>query len=97
MSEPEMELESLGEGRFEVTTVSLDGQTSVTLRLDDVADLSDGALRPDEATARAVMLFLLEHQDAADLPPQVDGEQVLAAYDNAVQGILAHLTPAQES
>lgn len=96
MSEPQVELESLGEGRWEATTASLDGQSSVTLRIIDIEALSDGALSADEATARAMMLFLLEHQDAADLPRQVDGEQVLAAYEDAVEGIRAHLRPADE-
>lgn len=91
MSEPQVELESLGEGRYEATMDSLDGRSSVTLRMVDIAALTDGALSADEATARAVILFLLEHQDAADLPPQVDGEQVLAAYADAVPGIRAHL------
>ncbi len=89
MSEPELTIEPTGDGRYFATVPSLDGGTSVTLRLAQAPSLSAGRLADDEATARATLTFLLQHQDGADLPEQIELEQVMAAYDDAVDAIAA--------
>lgn len=89
MTHHDFSLEPSGDSTYEATVPSLDGSASITLRLDGLDAASDGRLSEDEPTARAVLHFLLEHQDAADLPQEVDAEQVLAAYPDAVDGILA--------
>lgn len=91
MSEPSVELQPRQDGTYEARMESFTGPVTVTLRLDDLGSVTDGALTGDEETARAVLLFLLEHQDAADLPKQIDGEQVVAAYDDAVERIRARM------
>jgi hypothetical protein len=43
----------------------------------------------DEATASAVMLYLLGRQDASDLPARVEIDDVLATYADAADVIAA--------
>lgn len=78
------------ESEYEVDVRTAEGTASITLRLDDLAELTDGALAPDETTARAVVRVLLEHQGVEDLPPLVDIEEVLAAYPEAAERIASH-------
>ncbi len=82
-------IETQGDGEYLVRTGSLDGSTSVTLILGNVGGASGGRLTDDETTARATIQFLLSHQDASDLPPRIEFEDVLAAYSDAVDGIEA--------
>lgn len=87
MSHDPLEITSLEDSTYSTRVASLNGETQLTLRLVDVDQVTDGRLADDEATARATFEFLLEHQDAADLPPQTEIEQVVAAYDNALDRI----------
>ena len=57
------------------------------LSLGEAAAVSEGRLGDDEATAVATIAYLLEHQDAADLPELVDIGDVVAAYPDAVERI----------
>lgn len=86
---PEYELIPEEEGAYRVAVPSKDGMTTFRLRMDDAPAVSDGRLGDDEASAHAVVAFLLDHQDAVDLPPIVEIEEVVAAYAGAVDEILA--------
>ncbi len=89
MTQPQLSTESLGEGRYRASVPSLDDQAVVVLALGEAPRVTGGRLADDEATARATFAFLLQHQDGADLPGQIDIEQVVAAYDDAVDTIVA--------
>lgn len=80
-----------GEGAYTARVASHDGATVVTLVLGEAPALTGGALAADAATAAATIGFLLTHQDAADLPSPVEIGDVLAAYPDAVEQILARL------
>jgi len=81
-------VEKRPEGGYWLRARSADGPVRCALLLDDAADLSDGRLADDEATARATAEFLLSHQDAADLPNIIQRDEVVGAYEDAVQEIL---------
>ncbi|HEX2855952.1 MAG TPA: hypothetical protein VHO26_00530 [Propionibacteriaceae bacterium] len=82
-------VEKRSEGGYWLRAQSLDGPIRSALLLDDAEELSDGRLRDDEATARATAEFLLERQDAADLPNIIQLDEVLGAYEDAVEAILS--------
>lgn len=77
------------QGGYRLRVQSSDGPVGSVLLLEGADDLSGGLLGDDEATARATAEFLLSHQDAADLPATIEIDEVLAAYPDAVQAILA--------
>lgn len=87
MEQPHVEIEQHGSGRYAVQARSFTGPVRFELVIPDQHDLT--GLGNDPATARAVIDFLLARQDAADLPPEVDIDAVLAAYPDAVEGIRA--------
>lgn len=82
-------IESQRDGEYLAQIESLEGSTYVTVALGDVQDASDGQLTDDEATARAIVSYLLSHQDASDLPTRIEVGDVLAAYPDALEKILA--------
>lgn len=79
---------SHGDGEYGARLPSHDGHTSLTVVLSDADDASGGRLADDEATAVAMISFLLEHQEATDLPERIEIEDVLAAYPDAVDRIV---------
>ena len=81
------EIVSQDNGEYLVRVESLDGATSVVLLLAEVDGASGGRLADDEATARATIAYLLTHQDASDLPPRLEIDDIVAAYPDAVDGI----------
>lgn len=83
MTDQQLQSEPLGDGSYSMSTESYDGTVTVTVSLVKAAELTDGRLTDDEATARATLRYLLGHQDAADLPEFIDIGDVLAAYDDA--------------
>lgn len=83
----DFEIVSEGNGEYRVRAGSHFGSASVTVALSNASDSSGGRLTDDEATARAAIRFLLSHQDAGDLPPRIDIEDVFAAYPDAVDSI----------
>lgn len=86
-----LEITALGAGEYRIRLASRDGATSVVLELGDAATATSGRLADDAATAAATVGYLLAHQDAADLPPRVALEEVLAAYPDAAGQIGAML------
>lgn len=76
-------------GDFQITATGRAGEATFTLDLADVESLSNGELDASEATARATVELLLQRQDVADLPPVVDFDEIVAAYPEAVQQIVA--------
>ena len=87
MTRPFVEIEQHGAGRYAVQASSFAGPVRFELVLPD--QHASTGLGNDPATARAVVALLLTHQDAADLPPEVEIDAVLAAYPDAVGGIRA--------
>ncbi|WP_068257512.1 hypothetical protein [Janibacter corallicola] len=85
----DVEIVTHGDGEYEVNIRGGDGSTSHTLLLDAAQAASGGQLADDERTARATIAYLLEHQDAGDLPQLIDLEEVLAAYEGATERIVA--------
>ncbi|NYF96966.1 hypothetical protein [Janibacter cremeus] len=83
----DFEVVSQGEGEYEVSVETGEGAVALTLLLGEAEDSSDGLLGPDESTARATIQYLLQHQDAQDLPQYIDIEEVLAAYPDAGEEI----------
>lgn len=82
-------IEPQRDGEYLAQIESLEGSTSVTVALVDMEDAGDGQLTDDEATARATISYLLSHQDASDLPTRIEVGDVLAAYPDALDKILA--------
>ena len=87
MDETGMRIESLGNSEYRVHVDSGEGDATLSVLLGDVDDMGDGRLRDDSSTARALITFLLRHQDVGDLPPRIELEDVLAAYTDAVEEI----------
>ncbi len=83
------EIVSQGDGEYRVRVGSRDGSTTLTVLVGDAAEASGGRLGDDALTARAVIQFLLRHQDASDLPGRIEIEDVMAAYSDAVDEIEA--------
>ena len=75
-------------GTYLVSAPSLDEATTFTLAMAGAEGVSEGRLTEDEATARATVRYLLEHQDPADLPDPVEIGDIVAAYPSAVETIL---------
>lgn len=89
MSELIVEVTGEGEGVYRGVLKSFSGQVTRRLLLVDATDVSDGELSDDEPTAVATFTFLLGHQDAGDLPERIEIADVVAAYDDAVEQIVA--------
>lgn len=83
----QIHIEAQGGAEYHVEIGAYAGARSVTLLLGDAASASDGRLGDDEATARATIAYLLEHQGAEDLPPTLDLGDVVASYPDAVERI----------
>ena len=81
------QIEGQGSGEYRVHVDSRDGSTSLTILLLDAVSASGGRLTDDVDTARAAFEFLLRHQDASDLPEQIDIQDVIAAYADALDEI----------
>lgn len=78
-------LEDRGDGSFEARLQAFDGEVVRIFMMQDAEASSDGVLGEDEASARALIDFLLEHQDPSQLPEFVEAGDALAAYDDAVE------------
>ncbi|WP_178945349.1 hypothetical protein [Kocuria sp. TGY1127_2] len=87
MSVEEIWIEPRGDGAYQATMQSFDGEASCTLNIGAAPRLTNGMLPDDDVTARAVLQFLMTHQDPSQLPADVELEDVLAAYDDAEQQI----------
>lgn len=83
------EIEDQGGGQYLVRANSLEDRTILTLVLSGASTATGGTLAEDEATASAVMLYLLGRQDASDLPARVEIDEVLATYPDAADAIAA--------
>ena len=83
------EIEDQGGGEYLVRANSLEDRTILTLVLSGASTATGGTLAEDEATANAVMLYLLGRQDASDLPARVEIDEVLATYPDAADAIAA--------
>lgn len=83
------DIEIQGENEYLVHASSPDGTTTFTLALGDAADITAGQLSNDETTARAVVQFLLQHQDAGELPERFELDDVIAAGPDAADAIKA--------
>lgn len=83
------EIEDQGGGEYLVRANSLEDRTIVTLVLSGASTATGRTLAEDEATASAVMLYLLGRQDASDLPARVEIDEVLATYPDAADAIAA--------
>ena len=83
------EIEDQGGGQYLVRANSLEDRAIVTLVLSGASIATGGTLAEDEATASAVMLYLLGRQDASDLPARVEIDEVLATYPDAADAIAA--------
>ena len=85
MAAPHVDLEEEVPGRYAVRAASFTGEVTFVLVLTDPQHTL--GLAQDETTARAIVAFLLSRQDAADLPPEVELDAVVAAYPDAVGAI----------
>lgn len=85
----EFEIVSQGDGEYSAQLPGLDGYTSLTVVLVEAVAASEGQLEDDEATARALISFLLEHQEAADLPARIEFADVVVAYPDAVDRMVS--------
>lgn len=83
----EIRIETLGDSEYRVQIDSPEGNTSISVLLGDPGDVGGGRLIDDAPTARALIQFLLRHQEASDLPPRIELEDVIAAYVDAVEEI----------
>ena len=83
------EIEDQGGDQYLVRANSLEDRTILTLVMSGAYTASGGTLAEDEATASAVMLYLLGRQDASDLPARVEIDDVLATYADAADVIAA--------
>ncbi|WP_236864070.1 hypothetical protein [Brevibacterium daeguense] len=77
-----------GEYLFRIGAGDETASVTLSLTLDGAEAASDGQLADNEATARATVRYLLEHQDADDLPEQVALPDVLVAYPGAIDRIV---------
>ena len=93
----DFEITSQGDGEYAVRVETDEGAVTLDLLLGEAESSSGGAFGADEGTARATVRFLLEHQGAADLPQLVDIEEVLAAYPDATERIVALRTETDET
>ncbi|MDO5736075.1 MAG: hypothetical protein Q4P15_06330 [Propionibacteriaceae bacterium] len=80
---------SQDDGEYVFRVPSLEGSVSVIVMFGDAAEASEGRLTDDRATAHATLHYLLSHQEAADLPARIEIGDVVAAYADAVDQILA--------
>ena len=83
------EIEDQGGGEYLVRANSLEDRAILTVVLSGASTATGGTLAEDEATASAVMLYLLGRQDASDLPARVEIDEVLATYPDAADAIAA--------
>lgn len=92
MADRDFTITSEGSGVYLATMQSddaLEGKAQARVRLVQAAEASGGKLTDDEATARATVSYLMEHQDGVDLPAEVEIVDVLAAYPEAADEIAA--------
>lgn len=89
MERSDLTVVSDGGGSYRTDAPSHEGSTTLVLLLGDAEGVSDGRLSEDVQTAAATFAFLLGHQDATDLPNPIEIGDVLAAYEDAVEQILA--------
>lgn len=93
MADEAFDLQARGDGTYAVLAPSLDGQTAFTLVLGTDGPEGTGTdgtgtgLPPDEPTARATVRYLLDHQDASELPPWIELADIAAAYPDALDSI----------
>ena len=83
------EIEDQGGGESLVRAKALEDRAILTVVLSGASTATGGTLAEDEATASAVMLYLLGRQDASDLPARVEIDDVLATYPDAADAIAA--------
>lgn len=87
MAAEQVDIEMQDTGEFLALIHADSGTAELVLMLSDVDDITNGTLANDEATARAIVEFLLAHQDSADLPERLDIADIDAAYEGAVETI----------
>jgi hypothetical protein len=88
MTAAEPRIEDLGDHRFLVSVAAGDGLVEVQLDVDPAVLERIGLAVPDERRiVSAAMDFLLERQQADDLPSRVDLDEVAAVYDGFVDDI----------
>lgn len=89
----DFEITPQGDGEYLIRTPGGNDTDPATFDLDlgDAESVSDGRLADDERTVRATVRYLLEHQEAGDLPERVEIADVDAAYPDAVDRIVALL------
>ena len=93
----DVEITSQGDGEYAVRVATGEGAVTLDLLLGEAESVSGGAFGADEATVRATLRYLLEHQGAEDLPQLIDIEEVLAAYPDATERIAALRTETDET
>jgi hypothetical protein len=87
MAEEDIDIELQDTGEFLASIHTGTGTEEIVLILSDAEDVSDGVLGNDEATARATVEFMLNHQAAGDLPDRIDLVDISAAYDGGIEAI----------
>lgn len=95
MNEVTLDIDELAADSYLASVEYPDGTTSVRLDLTGVAEQSKGRLEADKPTARATIRYLLNLQDARELPERVEIADVLAAYADAVDAIVQRRDHAQ--
>ncbi|WP_425307697.1 hypothetical protein AADG42_02730 [Ammonicoccus fulvus] len=75
-------------GAWTVNTVAGDDPVSFMLLMGGAGEASKGKLDEDEASARAVVAYLLGRQQADDLPNRVEIGDVTASYGDVVDEIV---------
>lgn len=85
----EFEITPQGDGEYSARLPGHDGDTSLTVVLLEVEDASEGRMADDEKTAGALIAFLLEHQEASDLPPRIEFADVVVAYPESLDWMAA--------
>lgn len=87
MARDQIEIEMQDTGEFLALIHSGSTTAELVLTLADVEDATEGVLANDEATARAVVEYMLSLQDASDLPERLDIIDIDTAYEDAIESI----------
>lgn len=87
MATDQIEIEMQDTGEFLALIHADSGTAELVLMLADAPDFTDGVLANDEATALAVVKYMLDHQDSSDLPERLDIIDIDAAYEGAIDAI----------
>ncbi|GAA1853321.1 hypothetical protein [Brevibacterium marinum] len=87
MAADRIDIEMQDTGEFLALIHTDSGTSELVLMLSDAEDATDGVLANDEATARAVVEFMLKHQVSSDLPERIDITDLDAAYEGAIESI----------